>query len=246
MVAILEKIEQNVDFHPIVDFVKASPLSIETTEDGTKSLATVDGILITITESSLRRNLKLNDEEGINELVSPFGDGSQGKACLTDYGFVADQDRANIAKSSTLPSDSAPRHSDMVAKFEAQELDINSLKARIQVLEDKDRRVAEQSKDDAPIKGRRLDGGKEAAERVSDDTEEMAIILTSMDAATVLSSGVAEVPTGSGSIPTAGPPATEVPTGSDVVPTAYNTPCFWVIDVVNKFTMYLLYFTRLL
>nr|GEV36084.1 retrovirus-related Pol polyprotein from transposon TNT 1-94 [Tanacetum cinerariifolium] len=26
----------------------------------------------------------------------------------------------------------------------------------------------------------------------------------------------------------------------------YNTPCFWVIDVVNKFTMYLLYFTRLL
>nr|GFA46920.1 putative reverse transcriptase domain-containing protein [Tanacetum cinerariifolium] len=26
----------------------------------------------------------------------------------------------------------------------------------------------------------------------------------------------------------------------------YNTPCFWVIDAVNKFTMYLLYFTRLL
>nr|GFC18182.1 reverse transcriptase domain-containing protein [Tanacetum cinerariifolium] len=26
----------------------------------------------------------------------------------------------------------------------------------------------------------------------------------------------------------------------------YNTPCFWVIDVINKFAMYLLYFTRLL
>nr|GEY20608.1 hypothetical protein [Tanacetum cinerariifolium] len=26
----------------------------------------------------------------------------------------------------------------------------------------------------------------------------------------------------------------------------YNTLCFWVIDVVNKVTMYLLYFTRLL
>nr|GFB19937.1 reverse transcriptase domain-containing protein [Tanacetum cinerariifolium] len=26
----------------------------------------------------------------------------------------------------------------------------------------------------------------------------------------------------------------------------YNTPCFWVIDDVNKVTMYLLYFTRLL
>nr|GFD06458.1 hypothetical protein [Tanacetum cinerariifolium] len=37
--------------------------------------------------------------------------------------------------------------------------------------------------DDAPIKGRSLDEGEEAAERVSDDTEEMATILTSMDAA---------------------------------------------------------------
>nr|GFB48289.1 hypothetical protein [Tanacetum cinerariifolium] len=25
---------------------------------------------------------------------------------------------------------------------------------------------------------------------------------------------------------------------------SYNTPCFWIIDVVNKFAMYLLYFTR--
>nr|GEX66988.1 hypothetical protein [Tanacetum cinerariifolium] len=41
-----------------------------------------------------------------------------------------------------------------------------------------------------------------------------------MDAATVLASGVAEVPTGSGSIPTASSPATGVATGSDVVPTA--------------------------
>nr|GFC26067.1 hypothetical protein [Tanacetum cinerariifolium] len=41
-----------------------------------------------------------------------------------------------------------------------------------------------------------------------------------MDAATVLASGVAEVPTGSRFIPTASPPADEVPTGSDVVPTA--------------------------
>nr|GEX27507.1 hypothetical protein [Tanacetum cinerariifolium] len=58
-----------------------------------------------------------------------------------------------------------------------------------------------------------------AAERVSDDTEEMATVLTSIDAATFLASGVAEVSTGSESIPTVGPPAAEVPTGSDVVPT---------------------------
>nr|GEZ23788.1 ribonuclease H-like domain-containing protein [Tanacetum cinerariifolium] len=82
--------EHNVDFHPIVDFVKASPLMyaltfkptvyvshirqfwstarIKTTKEGTKILATVDGILKTVTESSIRRNLKLKDEEGISSL----------------------------------------------------------------------------------------------------------------------------------------------------------------------------------
>nr|GFD17651.1 hypothetical protein [Tanacetum cinerariifolium] len=94
-----------------------------------------------------------------------------------------------------------------------------SLKARIQVLENKDRGVAAQSGDDASIKGRRLDVGEEAAERASNDTKEIATVLTSMDAATVLLGGVAEVPTSSGSIPTVGPPAAKVPTGSDVVPT---------------------------
>nr|GEW13992.1 hypothetical protein [Tanacetum cinerariifolium] len=74
------------------------------------------------------------------------------------------------------------QQSEMVAKFDAQELEINSLKARIQVLEDKDRGFTEQSGDDAPIKRIRLDEGEEAAERVDDDTEEMATVLTSMDA----------------------------------------------------------------
>nr|GEX90026.1 hypothetical protein [Tanacetum cinerariifolium] len=59
-----------------------------------------------------------------------------------------------------------------------------------------------------------------AAERVSDGTEEMATVLTSMYAATVLASRDVDVPTGSGSIHTASPHAAEVPTGSDVVPTA--------------------------
>nr|GFA54346.1 hypothetical protein [Tanacetum cinerariifolium] len=230
-----------------------------------------DGILRTVTESSLRRNLKLKDEEGISSLpdvelfenltlmrynispnqkfafqkdepASPLRDVSQGKACLTDSGFEADQDRANIAKTSTLPYESTSRvtslsanegsmqykldelmalctslqrqQSEMVSRFEAQELEINSLKARIKLLDDKDKGVAEHSGDDAPVKGRRLDEGEEVAKRVSDNTAEMVTVLTSMDAATVLASGVTEVPTSSGSIPTAGPPAVEVPTGT--------------------------------
>nr|GEZ71358.1 hypothetical protein [Tanacetum cinerariifolium] len=174
-----------------------------------------------------------------DEPASPLRDVSQGEACPTDSGFIADQDRATIAKSSTLTHDSAlmvtssvadegsmqqtineltalctslqRQHSEMIAKFEAQEVEINRLKARVKLLEDREGVAAERSRDDAPIKGRNLNEGEAVAERVSDDTEEMATVLTSMDAATVLASGVAGVPTGSGSIPTASPPAAEVP-----------------------------------
>nr|GEW42958.1 hypothetical protein [Tanacetum cinerariifolium] len=391
MVAILEKSEYNVDFHPIVDFVEASPLRyaltvkptvyvshirkfwstarIETMEEGTKILATVDGILRTVTESSLRRNLKLQDEEGISSLpdtelfenltlmrynispnqkftfqkgqfshqwkylihtimqclcpkstgfnefssnidtalvclatnrtynfskmifdglvkninnkvnspsfsgrivplfdtmLVPYGEGSgiptephhtpSHEAHPTSHTThssptlspvttasiptvtpsettpirqytrrakiaQADQDRATIAKTSTLPHDSAPRVTSPAAA-EAQELEINILKAKVKLLEDREGVATERSGDDAPIKGRNLDEGEAVAERVSDDTEEMATVLTSMDAATVLASEVAEVPTDSRSIPTASPPADEVPTGSVVVPTA--------------------------
>nr|GFC25666.1 hypothetical protein [Tanacetum cinerariifolium] len=170
-------------------------------------------------------------------------------------------DRATIAKSSTLPHDSAPQvtspaaaegsmqqiineltalctslqrqYSKMVVKFEAQELEITRLKARVKLLENKEGVAAEGSGDDAPIKGRNLDEGVAVAERVSDDTEEMATVLTSMDAATVLASAAAEVPTGSGSIPTVGPSAVEVPTVSDVVPTA--SPVFTTAAVVTPY-----------
>nr|GEV13086.1 hypothetical protein [Tanacetum cinerariifolium] len=303
----------------MVDFIEASPLRyaltvkptiyvshfrqfwsttrIETTEEGTQILAIVDGIHRTVTESSLRRNLKLKDEEGISsctptephhtpfpeaqppsytthsssslppvtttipavtpsettpirqytrrariaqssafptvadEPASPLRDVSQGEAYPTDSGFIANQDRATIAKSSTLPYDSAPRvtspaadegsmqiyelialctslqrkHSELLAKFQAQEVEIN----------------------------RSLDEGNAAAERISDDSEEMATVLTFMDAATVLARGIADVPTCSGSIPTASPPADEVPTGSDVVPTA--TLVFATATVVTPY-----------
>nr|GFC34879.1 hypothetical protein [Tanacetum cinerariifolium] len=68
MIAILEKYEHNQDFHQIVDFVEASHTRIETTKEGTKIFATVNGKLRTVFESSIRRNLKLNDEAGISSL----------------------------------------------------------------------------------------------------------------------------------------------------------------------------------
>nr|GFB15652.1 hypothetical protein [Tanacetum cinerariifolium] len=132
-----------------------------------------------------------------DEPASPLGDGSQGEACPTITGLVAGHDRATITKTSTLPSDSTPR----VTSLAAAEGSIA------------------QSGDDASIKGRSLDEGEESAEKGSDDTVEMVTVLTSLNATTILSSGVNEVPTGSGSIPTAGPPATGIPTGSGMVPT---------------------------
>nr|GEW17612.1 hypothetical protein [Tanacetum cinerariifolium] len=85
-----KKYEHNTNFHQIVDFVEASHLryaltinptvyvshirqfwstaSIETMDEGTKILATIDGKPRTISESSIRRNLKLKDEAGINSL----------------------------------------------------------------------------------------------------------------------------------------------------------------------------------
>nr|GEY36633.1 hypothetical protein [Tanacetum cinerariifolium] len=132
--------------------------------------------------------------------ASPLRDVSQGEACPTDSGFIADQDRASIDKSSTLPHDSAPRVTSPAA-----------------------------------VEGRRsMDEGEAATERISDDSEGIMTVLTSMDAATVLASAVVDVPTGSGSIPTASTPAEEqVPTGSDVVPTA--SPVFATATVVTPY-----------
>nr|GEV52330.1 hypothetical protein [Tanacetum cinerariifolium] len=191
-----------------------------------------------------------------DEPVSPQRDVSQGEAYPTDSGFIADQDRATIAESSTLPHDSAPwvsspaaiegsmqqtipkltalytslqrQLSELTDKFQAREVEINRLKARVKLLE-------ERKGLDAPIKGRSMDKGEAATKRVSDDTEEMATVLTPMDAAIVLASGVIDVPTSSGSIPTASIIAEgSVPTGSEEVPTA--SPVFATATVVTPVT----------
>nr|GFC07295.1 hypothetical protein [Tanacetum cinerariifolium] len=132
-----------------------------------------------------------------DEPASLVRDVSEGEACPTDSGFIADQDRATIAKSSTLPHDSAPRVTSPAADEGSMQHNISELTAlctslqRVKVLEDKEDVAATQSGDDAPIKGR----------------------------TTVLAGGI-DVPTGSGSIPTAGPLATIISTGSEVGPTA--------------------------
>nr|GFC54525.1 hypothetical protein [Tanacetum cinerariifolium] len=94
------------------------------------------------------------------------------------------------------------QHSELLAKFQAQEVEIIRLKERVKVLEDKDGVIGDKSGDDAPIKGRSNNEGEAPAERISNGSEEITRVLTSMDATTVLV-GEANVPTGSGFIPTA-------------------------------------------
>nr|GFD42586.1 hypothetical protein [Tanacetum cinerariifolium] len=116
------------------------------------------------------------------------------EACPTASGFIADQDRATIAKSSTLPHDSAPRvtspaadegsmqqniseltvlcsslqrqYSELMSKFQAQEEEIGRLKERVQVLEDREAVATKQSREDTPIKGKSPNEGEAAAKRI--------------------------------------------------------------------------------
>nr|GEU79752.1 hypothetical protein [Tanacetum cinerariifolium] len=311
MIPILEKCEHNQDFHQIVDFVRASHIRyaltfnptvnvshirqfwstarIETTEEGTKILATVDGKLRTVSESSIRRNLKLNDEARISSLpdaklfenlqlmgynILPnqkftFQKGQfshQWKylihtimQCLSPKSLTSSVAilplllRTRIAPSSVLPpvvdEPASPlgddsqviqhqgllqkldeltalctslqrQQSEMVSKFAAQELEIIKLKARVNLLEDREGGGIAQFGYDATIKERSLDKGEEVAKKFGDDTEEMANVLTSMDTASILTSGGVQV------VPTAAEVETtnvSILTGSGVVSTASST-----------------------
>nr|GFA04235.1 hypothetical protein [Tanacetum cinerariifolium] len=250
-------------FLPLVDFIEASPLRyaltvkptvyvshicqfwstarIETTEEGTKILATGKGSgaptephhtpsleadpLYHTTSSMPLPSIPTAPISPVTQTeTTSIRDVSEGEAYPTDSGFIADQDRATIAKSSSLPHDSAPR---------AQEVEIRKLKDRVKVLEDREGVAATQSGDDAPIKGRSIDEGEAATERISDDSEELERVLTSMDAVTVLAGGI-DIPTGSGFIPTVGPPVGDIPTGSDDIPTV--SPVFATAIVVTPYS----------
>nr|GEW50974.1 putative ribonuclease H-like domain-containing protein [Tanacetum cinerariifolium] len=122
----------------------------------------------------------------------------------------------------------------MASKIAAQELEITSLKARIKLLEDKDGGGAEPSREDATIKGRSLETGEEAGiekstKSGSNDTEELVNVLTSLDAASILTSG------GQVSVPLAAEVATvSVPTGSGLVPIA--SPIFTTASVATSYS----------
>nr|GEZ11603.1 hypothetical protein [Tanacetum cinerariifolium] len=233
MIAIMDKYEHNTDFHQIVDFVEASHLRIETTDEGTKILATVDGKLRTISESSIRRNLKLQDEAGISSLPDAelFKNLTlMGYNILPNQKFSFQKGTTTSPTATSSPSLPPVTNATIPTVIPSDTLQIRQYTKRARIgqslahppVADEPVSPIRDDSQDAPIKGRSLDEGEEATverstERGSDDTEEMVIILTSLDAASILTNGVsvsispvtevsvAEVPTGCGFDPTASP-----------------------------------------
>nr|GFA23716.1 hypothetical protein [Tanacetum cinerariifolium] len=229
MVVILEKGEHNIDFHPMVDFLEASPLSpsfsgrivplfdamlvhqgegsgtptephhtpspkAQTPSHTTHPTSSLPPITttsiptVTPTETTPIRHYTRRTRIAqsfvpltvADEPASPHRDVSQGEACPTNFGFIADQDRETIVNSSTLPYDSAPRVTSPAAVEGSMQHTIPELTALF------------------------------------------------------LASGVVNVPTGSGSIPTTSTPAEgSVPTGSEEVPTV--SPVFATATVVTPY-----------
>nr|GFA78768.1 hypothetical protein [Tanacetum cinerariifolium] len=193
-----------------------------------------------------------------DEPAYPMRDDSQGKACPTDSGFEADQDRANIAKTSTLPHESTLRvtslaadegslqlrfqelmdfctslqrqQSELVSKFVAQALEITELKARVKFLEDRQGEGINLSRDDAPIKGRRLDEEEVATKRVSSDTEEIRLDEWEVAVERVVPTAAAVAPTNVSISTSSG----VVPTTSTTISTA--TPIFATATTVTPYT----------
>nr|GEU77935.1 hypothetical protein [Tanacetum cinerariifolium] len=175
----------------------------------------------------------------VNEPASPLRYVSQGEAYTINSGFVADQDKANIAKTSTLPSDSTPRVTSIAADEDSMQqkldelmalctslqrqhskmvLEITELKARVKFLEDKEGGGVVYSRDDALIKGRRLDEREATAKRCSSDTEEIKLDEREASAKRVtVATATISIPTGSRVVPTASP---TIPTATLIFATA--------------------------
>nr|GEZ23733.1 hypothetical protein [Tanacetum cinerariifolium] len=135
----------------------------------------------------------------------------------------AGQDMENIIKTSALPYESTPmvtyldadegsmqqqlqelmdlctrlqrQKTEMASKINAQDLEISNLKARIKLLEDKDKGSAKLSGDDAPIKGRSMEIDEEAGVEKSTERGNVSV-------PPVVEVSTVGVPTVSGLVPT--------------------------------------------
>nr|GFB55587.1 hypothetical protein [Tanacetum cinerariifolium] len=157
MIAILEKYEQNVDFHPIVDFVEASHLRVNNPSFSGRTVPLFDSMLVPQGEGSG------TPTEPHHAPTSEASQSSPYELSSPSLPPVITQPIPTVIHTelTALCTSLQRQQTELVSKFKAQELKITSLKAKIKLLKDKDGGVAEQSGDDASIKGRSLESGEE-------------------------------------------------------------------------------------
>nr|GEU35924.1 hypothetical protein [Tanacetum cinerariifolium] len=263
-----KKTEHNTDFHQIVDFLEASHIRIETTDQETKIIAIVDGKLQTISESSLRRHLKLNDEgEGLANPTEPDYTPSPQEHQSPQSDYTPQHDSPPLSHQTIIPKPiphdlQAPtdtltprrltKRAIRIAQSKALSPDANEpaslsiddrhgkafLTDRVKSLEDKERRREEPIQEDAPITRGIIDIGEElgadkSTKKGSNDTEEMVNVLSSMEAANILSSEGAAFLTASVS-PADVFPAAGVPSVSGSFPTV--SEIFTTANVATSYT----------
>nr|GEV32560.1 hypothetical protein [Tanacetum cinerariifolium] len=185
-----------LDKKPVAGLWFRSTARVETTNGETKILAQVNGRQRTVSESLIRRHLKLNDEE--DETAFPSGDVRYGEAFPTDTSLDARQDRENIAKTFAMPHEALPRVTSLGGG--KGNLEITQLKTRIKTLKDNERRREGFAQEDAPNTGG-MDQGEDllvgdtvkdsdkSANKGSDCIDEMSHVLGSLRASNILASG---------------------------------------------------------
>ncbi|GKD30506.1 hypothetical protein Tco_1241284 [Tanacetum coccineum] len=121
MVAYLEKSEGSEGFHEIIDFLNISHIKYALTKNPTiyisfiklfwriatantrtdekvEHIATIDGHVKTIIEASLRRHLKLEDNDGVTSLPN-----SEIFEQIAPMGYVTDSDKLTFQKGNFSP-----------------------------------------------------------------------------------------------------------------------------------------------
>nr|GEU29607.1 hypothetical protein [Tanacetum cinerariifolium] len=191
---------------------------IETTEEGTKILATVDGVLRTgeVLGTPTEPHHTPSPE------VQPSSHTHISSPLLPTFTTIFTAQIPTVTPSETTPltqytrrariaqSSALPPVADEPASpvKDAQEVEINKLKERVKLLEDGKGMAAEGSGDDVPIMGRRLDKEEVATKRVSSDNEEIRLDEGEVAAEKVVPTAAAIAPTnvcistGSGVVPT--------------------------------------------
>nr|GEX15387.1 hypothetical protein [Tanacetum cinerariifolium] len=197
--------EHNIDFHQIVDFLEASHIRQYTKRD-----------------TWIAQSKALFP--AADEPTSLSRDDSQGEAFPTVSSFDAGQNRENINKTSVLPHESSPRVTSLDADDGSMQQRLQELMELCTSLQRQQSQMAAQIKDQdleiSSLKARELGeevGADKSTELGSNDTEEMVNVLSSMEAANILTSVVAAASVS----PVAGVSTAGVPTVSGSFPTIF-------------------------